>query len=358
MKKLWTLLLCTAVIFSFAACGGDKKEENHDSEYTYEIGFLTASSDISIDDGDAMEAAWNGVRQFAEENGKTYKYYEPESADPSAQAKRVGEAAKEGVKYIVAVGPDVKDGIAKAQKEYKDITFIYLDGTLDEIGTNCITFTFDPLQAGFLAGYSAVLEGLDNVAYLANGESGEAVSYGYGFLQGANEAASRFRRYAIVHYDYGEADASRETIQKKAKNWFDGGTDAVFTYGGDVYDAVKTEAEKEKKIVIASNASKDYSKTVITSARKCYEEVVASQLAAAYDGTFEGGKSVHMNAKNKGVGLDMKNSVFQYFNQTLYDDIYKELAKGEMEILSAKDAKTIDDLVKAKWLYYIRIDQE
>ena len=88
------------------------------------------------------------------------------------------------------------------------------------------------------------------------------------------------------------------------------------------------------------------------------EEVVVSQLAAAYDGTFEGGKSVHMNAKNKGVGLDMKNSVFQYFNQTLYDDIYKELAKGELEILSAKDAKTIDDLVKAKWLYYIRIDQE
>ena len=358
MKKLWTLLLCAALLFSLAACGGDKKEENNASDYTYEIGFLTASSELSIDDSDRIEAAWNGVRQFAEEHGKTYKYYEPASADAKAQADRVGDAVKEGVKYIVAAGPEVKDGIAEAQKQYKDVTFIYLDGKLDEVGDNCVTVRFNPLQAGFLAGYGAVLEGIDNVGYLANGKSTEAVSYGYGFLQGANEAASRFGRYATVRYDYGSEDADRADIRKIAKKWYDEGADAIFTYGGDVFDAVITEAEEADKMVIASNASKEYSKTVITSARKCYEEVVAEQLSAVYDGTFKGGESLYMSAKNNGVGLDMKNSRFERFTEDQYKDIYKELAKGDVKVLSAKDAKSVDDLVKAKWLYYIRINQE
>ena len=65
-----------------------------------------------------------------------------------------------------------------------------------------------------------------------------------------------------------------------------------------------------------------------------------------------------MTAKNDGVGLDMKHSKFQRFTKEQYQDIYKELAKGDVKVLSAKDAKTVDDLIKAKWLYYIRINQE
>lgn len=358
MKKLWMLLLCVVIIFGLSACGGDKEEETSVSDYTYEIGFLTASSDISIDDGDRIETAWNGVRQFAEENGKTYKYYESESAKPSAQVDRVGDAVQEGVKYIVAAGPEVKEGIAEAQKKYKDVKFIYLDGSLDEIEDNCVTVRFNPLQAGFLAGYSAVLEGIDNIGYLAEGKSAESVAYGYGFLQGANEAASRFSRYAIVHYKYGSADADESEMKKTVKTWFDGGADAVFTYGGRVFETAKAVAEDADKLVIASNVSREYSETVITSARKCYEEVVEEQLKAAYNGTFQGGKPLYMAAKNNGIGLDMKHSKFQRFTKDQYQDIYKELAKGNVKVLSAKDAKSVDDLVKAKWLYYIRIDQE
>lgn len=358
MKKIWTLLLCVAVIFSLAACGGDKKEEEQAPGYTYEIGFLTASSEISIDDEDRIEAAWNGVRHFAESQGKTYKYYEPEKATASSQVDRVGDAVKEGAKCIVAVGPEVKEGIDKAQKKYQDVTFIYLDGSLDEIADNCVTISFKPEQAGFLAGYGAVLEGMDNLAFYSEGKGKEAVSYGYGFLQGMNEASYRFRRYPVVHYKYGDTDASEKEIKKTAKTWYDGGVDAVFTYGANAFEVIKAEAEKADKVVIASNASKDYSKTVITSARKCYEDVVATQLQAAYDGTFKGGRSLTMSAKNDGVGLDMENAKFHYFTKEQYKDIYKELAKGAVKVLSSKDAKSVDDLIAAKWLYNIRINQE
>lgn len=358
MKKVWMLLLCAVLALGLAACGGDKKEEAQTSDYTYEIAFLTPSTEISIDDEDRMEGVWNGVRQFAEENEKTYKYYEAEANTSKAQLSRIDDAVEAGAKVLVAAGPEVEKAIAEAQKKHKDVKFIYLDGSLDDVAKNSITLRFHPLQAGFLAGYGAVVEGLDNLGYLADGKSTESVAYGYGFLQGANEAASRFGRYAVIRYDYGSKDAGEAEITKTAKAWYDDGTRAIFTHGGDVFAAVKAEAEKEDKIVIASNASKDYSKTVITSARKCYEEVTAAQLQAAFDGTFQGGKSVFMSVKNDGVGLDMKKSKFQYFNQDMYKDIYKELAKGDVKVLDAKDAKSVDDLVKAKWMYYIRIDQE
>ena len=305
-----------------------------------------------------MEAAWEGVRRFAEEQGKTYKYYEAEKADADSQAARVGEAIDEGVKVIVAAGPEVKGGIEAAQKKYEDVTFIYLDGELEQPGANSVSVTFDALQAGFLAGYSAVLEGFYNMGYLADGESEESVAYGYGFLQGANQAAMNFSRYSTIRYDYGEKGASEEEIRAKVKKWYDEGALAVFTYGDDVFDAAKEEAAAAKKIVIASNASKSYDKTVITSAKKNFEDAAAAQLAAVYDGTFAGGKTVKMNVKNGGAGLDMKNSKFQYFNESLYKDICERISKGDQKILSAKDAKTIDDLVKAQWMYYIRIEEQ
>jgi len=358
MKRIWMLLLCAVIIFGLTACGDDKKEESKAPVYTYEIGFLTASSEISIDDEDRLETAWNSVRQFAEAQGKTYKYYEPEENSAKAQLARVGDAVDEGVKYIVAAGPEVKEGITLAQKKYKDVTFIYLDGDLDEVGKNCVTVRFNPLQAGYLAGYGAVLEGMNNLAYYADGKSKEAVSYGYGFLQGANEAADRFNRYSIVHYKYGKTDAGEKEIRKTAKDWFDGGVDGVFVYGADAFDAVKTEAEEADRIVIGSNSTKEYSKTVITSARKCYEEVVAEQLQTAYDGSFRGGKSLYMSAKNKGVGLDMNHSKFQYFSKEQYQDIYRELAEEDVKVLSSKDAASVDELVHAGWLYNIRIEEE
>lgn len=358
MKKTLCILLCMTVMLVFAACGGDKEENSSAVDYTYEIAFLTPFTEISIDDEDRMEAAWNGVRQFAEENGKTYKYYEAEANNTKAQLSRIQDAVEAGAKVIVAVGPEVEEAIAEAQNKFKDVKFIYLDGTLDKTADNCVIVRFEPLQAGFLAGYGAVIEGLGNLGYLADGENAESIAYGYGFLQGANEAAMRFGRYAVIRYRYGDKDNTKEDIGKIAETWYDDGMRAIFTYGGHVFKAVKAEAEKADRIVIGSNASKEYSKTVITSARKCYEAVVVEQLKKAYEKSFEGGKTIYMNAKNGGVGLDMKHSKFQYFNQTLYDDIYKELAKGEMEVFSAKDAKTVDELVKAKWLYYIRIDQE
>ena len=363
MKKTLCLLLCVMMALCMAACGGGEDEEEQVTEYTYEIGMLTAADDVSIDDENYVQAAWEGVCAYAEEHGITYKYYEAEEATADAMVKRVGEAVDEGVKIIVAAGEEVSQGIYAAQDQYGDVTFIYLDGVptdangKEKIGDNCICIAFNPLQAGFLAGYSAVIEGFNQVGFMADGKTDEAAAYGYGFLQGCNEASDRFNRYTFVEYSYGSKDDTQAELKKKAKAWYEAGTDAIFAYGVKTFDGVKAAAKETEKVVIASNVSKDYSKTVITSAMKCYQDVVCDQLAAVYDGSFKGGKAKTLGAKAGGVGLDMKNSKFTTFNQELYKEIVKELADGDVELATVKSAKTTAELVAENRLYYISLQE-
>jgi len=362
MKKTLCLLLCAVMMFAFAACGG-KEDTETAKEYTYEIGMLTAADHVSIDDENYVQAAWEGVRQYAEEHEITYKYYEAEEPTADSMVKRVGEAVDEGVEIIVAAGPEVAEGIYAAQEKYSKVKFIYLDGTpvdgkgKEQIADNCICISFNPLQAGFLAGYSAVAEGFNQVGFMANGKTEEAQAYGYGFLQGCNEAADRFNRYTFVRYRYGSDDDTKAELQKKAKEWYDYGTKAIFAYGVNTFDGVKDAAKDTEKVVIASNVSKDYSKTVMTSAMKCYQDVVAAQLDAVYTGGFQGGKSKKLGVKAGGVGLDMEKSKFTTFNKDLYKEIVKELGDGDVELASVKSAKTVDELIAENRLYYIGLQE-
>lgn len=349
-------------MFSFTACGGDKEEEQV-KEYTYEIGMLTAADEVSIDDEADVQAAWEGVRRYAEEHNLTYKYYEAAEPTTDAIVKRAGDAVKEGVKVIVASGPEISEGIYAAQKEYDDVKFVYLDGVpknssgKEDIAENCIAISFNPLQAGFLAGYSAVLEGFNSVGYMADDSSEEAKAYGYGFLQGCNTASDWFNRYTFVRYRDNLKDLPAKELKQTAETWFDYGVDAIFAYGEDSFDAAKSAASAKERVVIASNAAKDYNKTVITSAMKCYQDVVCEQLDAVYNGSFTGGKSVKMSVKDGGIGLDMKNSKFTYFNNDLYKEIIKELSEGKVELVTVKKAATPAELVTENRMYYISLQE-
>ncbi|MBR5315925.1 MAG: BMP family ABC transporter substrate-binding protein [Firmicutes bacterium] len=359
MKKTLCTLLCLMMVLTFAACGKDKEADEETSNYTYEIGMLTASDDASIDDDDDVETVWEGIRQYAEEQGKTYKFYEAAEPTVDSQMDRLKDAVDEGVKVIVASGEEISQAIYEGQKKYPEISFIYFDGEPKnskgkvEVGDNCVCIRFNTLQAGFLAGYGAAMEGYNSLGFIAEEKNDEAVSYCYGFLQGANEAAKRYRRYSNVYYSYG---GSAEKMGKRAeelyqKNW----VDAIFTYGPEAFDVVEAVAKENKKVVIASGVTKEYSKTVVTSARKCYEELVADQLDAVFAGSFKGGKSKTLGVKSGGVGLDMSKSKFTNFTKDLYKEAVQLLKSGDVKLASTKSAKTVAELTQEQRLYYIGI---
>ena len=68
MKKLLAMLLVLAMALGVAPAFAEEAE-------TYELALVTDVG--TIDDKSFNQGAWEGLMQYAEENGITYKYYQP-----------------------------------------------------------------------------------------------------------------------------------------------------------------------------------------------------------------------------------------------------------------------------------------
>ena len=102
MKKFLTVLLILVMVFTFAACGngGDQGDggnaevsfddisDNYESEDgTYQIAMVTDVGQLK--DGSFNQFTWNGVKKYAYDNNKSYKYYQPANDANATDADRI-----------------------------------------------------------------------------------------------------------------------------------------------------------------------------------------------------------------------------------------------------------------------------
>lgn len=199
-------------------------------------------------------------------------------------------------------------------------------------------------QAGYLAGYAAVTEGYTQLGFMGGIAVPAVIRYGYGFIQGADAAAKEMgleKDAVSVKYTYvGNFDASPEN-NAKAAAWYNEGTELIFACGGGVGNSVMKAAEAANKVVIGVDVDQSgESETVITSAMKNLGDSVYNAIASYYDGSFEGGQSVTLSAKDDGVELPMGTSKFKVFTQEMYDALYAKLKDGTVEV--ANDTAAAD----------------
>ena len=192
MKKIISVLMCLTLVFGlFVGCAKS-------AEQNYDIVMITDGA--SIKDGGYNESAWNGLTAYAIENAMTYHYYQPSLEDGeltvSGVEKYVKLAVKNGAQFIVFPGEKFSVPAYDMAMEYPDVKFILIDGTphsaedlTDRYLANVMTVKFDATQAGYLAGYLAVLNGNTKLGYFGDASSLTSASYGGGYVQGAAAAA-------------------------------------------------------------------------------------------------------------------------------------------------------------------------
>ncbi len=346
-----------------AADGGSDQSSSGSSDGGFELALVTDLG--TIDDKSFNQGAWEGMTKYAEENGISYKYYQPQEGTTDSYLETIGLAVEGGAKLIVCPGFLFEEPVYLAQDQYTDVKFILLDGEphsgdYSEYRTNenVMPILFQEDQAGFLAGYAAVKDGYTKLGFMGGMAVPAVIRFGYGFIEGAEAAAAELGISGIeVMYTYTGAFAATPEAQSMAASWYQNGTEVVFGCGGAVGNSVMAAAQEKGAKVIGVDVDQSFeSDTVITSAMKLLSNSVYDGVKAFYDGSFPGGKTSVFTVSNEGVGLPMDTSKFNTFTQADYDAIYKKLVDGAFELVqpSADNINpTVDLSVSATTINYV-----
>lgn len=369
MKKLVSLLLAaTLAVGCLVGCGGGQGNEGgneggNNAAKGYEIALVTDKG--NIDDKSFNQGAWEGVVAYAEANKITHQYYKPEEASDEGYLAAIKLAVDGGAKVVVCPGYLFEAAVFAAQTQFPDVKFILLDGephTADystyktENNVACVMYAEE--EAGFLAGYAAVKDGMTTLGFEGGMAVPAVVAFGYGYLQGIEAAATELGLAdgsvkVFYHYtgDFAETDANKAT----AKAMIQSGAQVIFGCGGSVGKSVMAAAAEGniKSIGVDVNQKAD-SDTVITSAMKGLGASVQAVLASIYDNSFAekyAGKTTYFTAANNGVGLPDDFERFTTFTKADYDAVFAKLVDGTIDPIRTFDAADLaavsaDDLQK------------
>ncbi len=385
MKKFLALLLALVMVFALAACGGEGEtttteppaddttapvddttapeepdaldpndiEDNIEAE-SYEIAFVTDVG--ALHDKSFNEGTWNGVKLYAYQNDKTYKYYQPAGEDQATDDDRyeaMSQAVANGAKVVVCAGYLQEAAIRRAAIEFPDVNFIFIDGyalyenaddqnaenPTSELLANVAGVNFNEEQCGYLAGYAVVKEGFTQLGFSGGGGGTNAACcrYGYGYLQGASAAAEEMGVDVTVNYSwqYGGAFQASPELQSMIAGWYTNGTEIVFACGGSMFSSITSAASANDGWVIGVDVDQSsQSDTVVTSAMKGIDQAAILCLGHHYDGTWEevGGKTTTLGAAQDAVGLPTDTWSLENFSVEEYETLFAAIKDGSLVI--------------------------
>ncbi|MBP3569000.1 MAG: BMP family ABC transporter substrate-binding protein [Lachnospiraceae bacterium] len=352
------------------------------SRPSFEIALITDKG--NVDDRSFNQGAWEGVRTFAEENDISYRYYRPDASTDDAYYAAMELAILGGAKVVVAPGYLFEVAVYYAQQAYPEVKFILLDGTPHtadyesyETRDNVASILYAEEEAGYLAGYAAVKDGMRCLGFVGGMAVPSVQAFGYGYLQGAEAAARELGLSdgAIrVLYHYTGNFEENDTNKQRAKAMYASGAEVIFACGGAAGKSVLSAAAEEGKKVIGVDVDQRYdSSTIVTSATKGLSVSVEEVLDSVYFGGFEeyAGKTTYFTAENNGIGLpttvsaeDMGHAFdrFMTFTEEDYQAVFERLAEGladPVRTISVEDAggfATAEELKKQLNLQKVRVE--
>ena len=381
MKKILALVMAASMAFSLVACSNDSSASNSgastttgttseaaatESDAKTDVAFITDVG--NIDDQSFNQYTWQGVQDFCANNSLKANYYRPTEDSDAARLEQVDNAVNDGAKAVVMAGYLFANTLHEAQTKYPDVSFLALDvAVTDMLGaggvdtsaadfnmddydlsqyvtSNTALVTYKEEQAGYLAGYAAVTDGYTELGFLGGIAVPAVIRYGYGFVQGANEAAAEMGISDVnIKYWYSGTFSASDEIKTKMDSWYTEGTQVIFACGGQVGNscAAAAEANNGKMIGVDVDQS-NLGDFVITSAMKALANSVNVALTdcMSNDWTWSetyAGVEAKLGAAEDCVGLPMETSKFTKFTQEQYDTMFAEIVDGTLVIDDSSD---------------------
>lgn len=301
---------------------------------------------LVIDVGSAMDggfnqAALNGAQTYAEAADISYSYYSAGEDTPESYEKAVLTAIENDAALVICAGSHFEQAVGQLQEEYADVYFLLLDGVPRDSGgdevkiaSNVHCITYQEEEAGYLAGYMAVLDGYTKLGFIGGERLPSVEQYGYGYLQGIDAAAAVMdnRDDISVEYWYAGTFMADRQIEEVSSEWYEAGTEVIFTCGGSLYQSVLKSAEPHGGRLIGVDVDQsDVSGLFLTSAMKGIDSSVIDALDEFYANGRSwpkgiAGNVVSYGAKEKCVRLPVQAAAWRFQTATMKD--YLEVLAG------------------------------
>ena len=162
------------------------------------IAQVAHSPESILFDGSFNEAAHDGIQRFMSANGipaANFQFFQALEATDNARIDQMEWAIEVfGADIVVLPGFHFMSSLYWAQQFWPDTKFILIDAVPSfdgnqRVDINTVAALYAEEQAGFLAGYAAVMEGFRDLGFIGGVAVPAVVRYGYGFVQGAEHAA-------------------------------------------------------------------------------------------------------------------------------------------------------------------------
>ena len=361
MKKILALLLAVVLVVSlFAGCGSSSSSngeaEANDTASTgfdydaipnemtsddgkYQIAFITDVGQLL--DKSFNQGTWEGVKRYASENGKAYKYYQPANGDAATDADRydaMKSAVDNGAEIVICAGFLQATALEQAASEFTDTKFVFIDGWAMGL-ENIMSIDFQEEQSGYLAGYAAVMEGYTKLGFTGGGggTNPACCRFGYGYVQGAQAAAAEKGITIEMNYswEYGASFSASAELQTMLNGWYTNGTEVIFCCGGSKCQSAFAAAGANDGAVIGvdvdQSSESDY---VITSATKGLREAVMIACDTFYNGDWSavGGNCSTLGAADDAVGLPTETWALETFTVEQYNTLFASLKDGSVSV--------------------------
>ena len=349
-------------------------------ETDYKVAMITDYGDIT--DQSFNQTTYEACEAFCKDNNIAFTYKKPGDNNTAARVKMVDAAVAEGYNVIVMPGYAFAGTIVEAAPKYPDVKFIALDvgiGDLLEAGvtekgeaydynpdnwkleeyvdmSNVYCAVYQEELCGYMAGYAAVKLGYKELGFLGGMAVPAVVRYGYGFVQGADAAATEMGVKINIKYAYGNQFYGDADITAYMDTWYQTkGVEVVFACGGGIYTSATEAAKKVNAKVIGVDV--DQAATInalgtegmtVTSAMKGLAATVKNVL----NETIKNNKWESFGTKVENLGLvsgtDPELNYVQIplkstqwsdgFTQDNYKELVNKMFKGEVIVSNSIDA--------------------
>ena len=370
-KRVIAMLLAGVMALSLTACGGgDSDKGKKESGKEMKVAMVTDSGDIT--DQSFNQTTYESGKAWSEDNDVEFTYYKPESDNDEARKASVDQAVADGANVILLPGYLFASAVIEKSEMYPDVKFVALDvGAGDILGSalgdeydgneenydvkehynadNVYCATYQEELSGYMAGYAAVKLGYKHLGFLGGMKVPAVTRFGYGYVQGANEAAKELGitdqvqvEYVCGGQFYGDAD-----ITAYMDTWYGTkGVEAVFACGGGIYTSAAEAATKVGGKVIgvdtdqAAIIDKAGEGLTITSAMKGLGTTVTTVLTdikadkwSNYGGKIDKLGLVSENADENFVQLPVESTQWNDgFTEDDYHSLVKSMYDGDIKV--------------------------